>query len=274
MAGIKGLKYIALTDHNTFEGLDETIKTGEVYGVNVIPGIEIDSIFWEQNLHIIGYYLKWENSELREFSDNIKNEQLRIVKMTIEKLNTLGLKVSYNQVLHYSNRYSIPGYASIAEAILKNKDNYQHHLLKQFLDMGNRNENPIYYLMRDLMYPGKPAYIEIKKYPTTKDVIELILKFNGVPILAHPGLYFSPEREDDIKKIKILKEYGLKGIESISSYHNEKINKKFQKLSKKLNMIITAGSDFHGRLKPNIEMGRKIPNFLEMINQLKSATSN
>jgi 3',5'-nucleoside bisphosphate phosphatase len=269
MASLKRLKYIAITDHNTIDGLDEAIKFGEEYGINVIPSIEIDSIFMKQNLHILGYYINWKDNRLDVLNKSIKNEQITIVNKTIEKLNILGLELNHTQVLENSNSRSIPGYASIAKALIKNKSNSKHYLLKPIIDADRKIDRPILDLMSNLLYPGKPAYIENKKYPSTENVIKLILKIGGVPVLAHPGQYFSPNSEVDIKKIEILKQYGLIGIESFSSYHSENMNKEFQKLSRRMKLIQTAGSDFHGRLKPDVKIGVEISNFQEMIKKLK-----
>lgn len=269
MAFKEGIDYVAITDHNTVKGMPEALAAGEKYGVKIIPGIEIDSSYQKQVLHITGYYLNWRSDKLKYLSKTIKKNQINLVKNIVNNLITLGIKISYDQVEKYSNKYSIPGSATIATAVLKNKNNHKHPLIKPYLKKGDRSDKPVFNLMCDLMYPGKPAYVKKVEYTGVKNIIKIILNLNGIPVLAHPGLYFNPEKEADINKIKNLRDMGLRGLEVFTSYHDRQAAARFLELSRELNLLITAGSDFHGSLKPDIKMGKEVDDDFEILSYFK-----
>jgi 3',5'-nucleoside bisphosphate phosphatase len=268
MAKKEGLAVIALTDHNTVNGITEALITGEKYGVEIVPGIEIDVSFLDRTFHILGYYLDWKSSRLSKLADSIADAQYVLIRKMVRTLKEMEFNISYDEVLRYTNRQSIPGAATIAEAILKNKENQSDLRLAPYLEGEAKSRRPYINFMYDHMAPGRPAYIQ-QQLPGVEEVINLILKLGGIPVLAHPGLYLDPDRKGYIKIIKYLIKNGLRGIEAFSSYHDKETNNRFFKLGLELNLLITAGSDFHGKLKPEITIGQVPGNDYQIIEKIK-----
>ena len=101
--------------------------------------------------------------------------------------------------------------------------------------------------------PGCPCYVQKSKI-SVKEAIDIILKANGKPILAHPLLYKLSINELD-RLIAFLKSAGLLGIEAIYSSNKWENESRMKQLAKKYDLFITGGTDFHGLVKPNLELG-------------------
>ena len=122
------------------------------------------------------------------------------------------------------------------------------------------------YFFQDYMGKGAPAYVPRRWIPAP-DAIDLLIRCGAVPVLAHPGagVFSAGER-----LISELKEAGLKGLEVFTSYHDEKATHYYLNVAKKLTLVPTAGSDFHGRIKPHVAFGSVQAVGPELIGVLKS----
>ena len=98
---------------------------------------------------------------------------------------------------------------------------------------------------------GKPASVQ-KRNVSLVEILEIIPKTGGVPVLAHPGAYFQQVKEKDIR---YLKERGLEGLEVYTTYHEPEQTKLYKELADRYDLVPTAGSDFHGKIKPHIPFG-------------------
>ena len=98
---------------------------------------------------------------------------------------------------------------------------------------------------------GKPASVP-RRNVSLLDILQLAPQTKGVPVLAHPGAYFQNTQKEDLKK---LKAEGLVGVEVFTSYHNASETAFYKDAAEKLDLVPTAGSDFHGTIKPHIPFG-------------------
>jgi predicted metal-dependent phosphoesterase TrpH len=98
------------------------------------------------------------------------------------------------------------------------------------------------------------------------DVLDVVAKDGAVPVLAHPGAYFEQATKEDLLT---LKETGLVGLEAFSSYHDSEQIRFYKALSEELDLVATAGSDFHGRIKPHIPFGALKEGNYRMVEELK-----
>ena len=121
----------------------------------------------------------------------------------------------------------------------------------------------------DYIGNGGKAYVSKYKLSPEK-AIEIILESGGVPVVAHP-IFINHGEAMGYDDIKDLKEHGLVGVEVYHTKHDEKDIKKYQKIAKKLNLLITGGSDFHGENSPDIEIGDIRLNDEEVIKMKKVA---
>lgn len=224
LAEERGLQAIAITDHDTVGGIQEALQAAEHLSVEVIPGIEVSTLIEGTEIHVLGYFIDFENeafnSELAKLREtrNLRNE------MMVEKLQELGIEISIEEVkAKQQKKGGNVGRPHIAEVLMEK--GIVHDLAEAF-DV---------YLGKE----GK-AYVNPPRISPFEGVA-LIQKYGGVPVLAHPGLY------DYDELIKELVEIGLKGIEVHHPDHSPEEVKKYAEMAKEFQLIATGGSDYHGK---------------------------
>ena len=219
-----GLAAICIVDHDSIGAVEPALWASQKYGVEVIPSIELSSQIGDKELHILGYFVDWRARWFRDKLIELQEDRRERVKKMIDKLSKLGAKIPYNLVISVDG--GVIGRPHIAMAMLK-----QGHV-KTFQEAFDK------YLSH-----GKPAYVG--KYPLTPvEAIEMIHKAGGVPVLAHP-IY---ARADNM--LPELVEQGLRGLEVYHSRHDAATTKHYEQLAKKYGLLITGGSDSHGREVP------------------------
>lgn len=241
----KNLKAIALTDHDTVDGIAEAIEAGEKYEIEVVAGIELAGDFNNTELHILGYCIDYEDESFKNALEKIKvDRENRNIKI-IEKLKVLGFDVSIDEL------YSIAGGKKIVT---------RAHFAKLLLKKGyvqTRDE-----AFKKYISDGCPAYIQ-RTILNSKQCIELILKAGGIPSLAHPTLYKKTIHEIDLI-VKELVVYGLQAIEGIYPLYSKQQTSDIRIIAEKYNIKLSGGSDFHGTNKPDIDLGSGIGNNLSV----------
>lgn len=230
----KGLSVIAVTDHDTIDGLDEAVKEGNNIGLKVIPGVEI-SLDFKKEMHMLGYFPNNNYRNIRNILDDLRfSRNRRNIKMA-EKLNELGFKVSVEEAeMEASGR--IVARPHFARVLLKK--GYVSSISEAF---------------EKYLGFGKPAYIEKEKL-SVQDGILAILKAGGIPVLAHPKL-LGLEDDEMEKLISDMAGWGMKGLEVYYVDNTEEETEKYLKIAEKYSLIPTGGSDFHGNFKPDIDLG-------------------
>lgn len=224
-----GLEAIALTDHDTIAGLDEAIQAGDLYKLEVVPGIELSADFPNDNLHILGFYIDYTDPAFVKKLEPIQNgRNIRNQKM-LEELHKLGFKITMDEDATIYTR------AHFAKALLN--DGYVKTFDEAF---------------KDYLSPGKPGYVK-RVTPSPKESIDLIHSGGGLAFLAHPTLYGLNEAQLT-KLIKQLAKDGLDGLEVMHSVHSAQDETFLRVLASKNNLLISGGSDFHGANKPNLEI--------------------
>ncbi len=231
----KGLKAIALTDHDTLEGISEALYYGEKFGIEVIPGIEISTEYENNELHIVGLFVSNESEELKSALENLrKSREMRNIEM-VEKLNNIGVDISYENVLKRA------GGGIVTRA----------HIAGEVMALGyasSNNEVFERYIGKD-----KPAYIK-RNLMSWQDTLYLIKNSGGLPVLAHPLLYKLSDRRLEMI-VSDLANHGLCAIEAYYSTHSPAEVKYVKTLAEKNKLKLSGGSDFHGANKPKIDLG-------------------
>nr|WP_317359220.1 PHP domain-containing protein [uncultured Tyzzerella sp.] len=231
----KGLKAIAITDHDTIDGINYAKDRAKELNIELINGIEFSADYKGIEIHILGYFLDITNKNLLALLKELEKTREKRNLELIEKLNNIGVNISLDYVKSLSS-YGLITKAHFATALLK----------KGYVK--NRNEAFSLYLGK-----GKPAYVQ-RVLISYKEAINFILDAKGIPVLAHPIIYKMSEKDLDIA-IKDLKNNGLCGIECY--YPSNTLNQTnfLICLAKKYNLKITGGSDFHGENRPNVSLG-------------------
>lgn len=217
-----GLSGIAITDHDEVAGIKEAIDQSRKYpNFYLIPGIEFGCNMNNEEVHILGYFIEYENQELLGILKKLHESRFTRAHRILERLRRLNIDISMEDVLKHSNEENL-GRPHIGRAMI---DKGYVVNLEQAFDK---------YLDR-----GKPAYVE--RYQLgIKATLDLISRLNGISVLAHPGLL------KDRGIVDYCIENGLMGIEGYHYKHNSSDREEFLKIAKTHNLIITGGSDFHG----------------------------
>jgi len=263
MAKDKGLKAIAITDHNLTDGIDEALELTARDELEVIPGVEFDTRYGDNTLHILGYYIDWHSPKIKELLGGYEEAKKEQFYDRVNKLQELGYQITPEEVLDKSkNDRPLGGF--IAEVLLSKRESKNDKRLRAYLT-GDKSDQPYFNFYLDFFKTGGKADIPCWK-PSSKDTIRLIRELGGVAVLAHPGATLSYRDEDVLDDLMVA---GLQGIEACSTYHNQQELEGFNKLAKDKGLLITAGSDFHGHLKPKIELGEVVGNDYQIVEKLR-----
>jgi len=237
LAWERGLQAVALTDHDTIDGLAEAVAAGAELGIEVIPGVEISARHPGGSMHILGYFLDYQNARLSERLAVLKQARKDRNPQILAKLNALGIPLTMEQVERFSGGGQI-GRPHIARALFE--AGYVRSLQEAFdLYLGNQ---------------GK-AYVSKFRFPP-EEALGMIRDAKGVPVLAHP---FTLGLEDPAllrEKLMSLKALGLAGVEVYYPEHSPEQEALCLSLARELGLLISGGSDFHGENKPEVELGR------------------
>jgi len=224
-----GLKYISITDHDCIDGIKESINIAKEIGkINVIPGIELSS---QNEMHILGYYIDYQNERLQKILSEFRNDRVLRTKETISLLKKLGVDIEWNVVKSFAGEGSV-GRPHIAKAMISGG------YVASFKDAFDK------YLGKDgEAYVGKVSM-------TPKEAIELITILGGVAVLAHPTFCMNGDDEKSIimfeQTLIELRSYGLKGLEVYYKNYSFDQVSMLKGLAKRNGLICAGGSDYHG----------------------------
>ena len=233
----KGLKVIAITDHDTTNGINEAYKAIAQYSeMTLIPGIELSVDIPGGEIHLLGYFIDIHDESFQQRIEEFRISRVSRTKSIVEKLNHLGLAISWHEVKEVAQDAAI-GRPHIAQ-VLVNKNYIKYP--KEAFDR----------------YIGRlgPAYVDRPKL-SAEEAIKILLANGAVPILAHPFFMFTKKNKSNNSQIKTiitqLQSYGLMGIETYYGKHGPNEVLYLKNLCKELNIIPTGGSDFHNSGNPN-----------------------
>lgn len=218
----KGLEGISISDHDTVSGLNHAIEYAKIYkDFLIIPGIELSSFYEGEEVHILGYFIDYEDPGFQDFLKEIfYDRRVRGLKM-LEKLENLGLKLD---PLRKSDLIgsSYIGRPDIAQLLVYS--GYSSSVDDAF---------------RVYLGLNKPGYVG-RAYRSPREITNMIKGVGGISILAHPGLIKTKIDIDDIIGM------GLDGVECYHPSHNKNQCKYYKSICMDNNLIITGGSDCHG----------------------------
>ena len=231
-----GLAAVALTDHDTMQGVPEAMEAAEKLDIECIPGIELSAVYGDREVHIVGLFLDPRNSVLAKRLDSFRQIRKQRNLRMIEKMQAAGVDITMEKVR------DLEGDAVITRA---NLARYLVHVgyavsIKEVFDK--------------YLSPGLPFYVP-KTGVTPEDAVRAIRDGGGTAILAHPLLYdFTPAQLDTC--IELLKNYGLQGIETYYSTYSPADERNMKRLADRHGLLWSGGSDFLGSVKPHIQIGK------------------
>lgn len=221
---------ISITDHDIVEALPIASKTADEVGINMIPGVELTVEWKNSELHMLGYYIDWKISWFKQLLKDICKARVERMEKMVYRLNDLGIELTTEEVLQRSEKGAVG----------------RLHLANVLYEKGKVNspQEAFYKYIGD----NGPCYV--KKYKLSpKEAIDIIFNVNGIPVLAHPGI--SVDERDVLK----LTNMGLRGIEVYHPEHSQSQINSYKKLAQENNLVITGGSDCHGKAKRKVLLG-------------------
>lgn len=252
-----GLTAIAITDHDTVQGVDEGVRAGTNLGIEVVPGVEISCKWKEYRVHLLGFYLNQLDHGLVAMLEWMRAGREARLPIMLARLRELGIEVDQDEV----------------EAEAKGESTGRPHLARVLVRNGvvsSFDEAFDKYLAQ-----GRPAYAE-RPRPTLAEGIQTILNAQGVPVIAHPLTVEVAPRQ----LIETLVPFKLQGIEYYYPYHQmtgqspdwyatiDSNLALIKELAREFDLILTGGSDYHGVVPGKADLG-VIPVPATVLDQLR-----
>lgn len=226
LAKESGLKGVAITDHDTVDGIPEALAVAKKHNIELLPGIELSTRYAGYEVHVLGYLIDWQEIAFIEALEGMKKERYARAKEILIRLSQLGLPIDFDKVQEIAGRGVIG----------------RPHIGRAMVELGyavNVREAFTRFLGKDGI-----AYIPRKKF-SLEEGLDLLTNAKGIPVLAHPGLL------DNSKMVPVLLEKGFLGLEVYHPEHSVKEVDYYLSLCKDYDLIPTGGSDFHGSIREN-----------------------
>lgn len=238
----KRIGTLAITDHDTIEGIKTIDRNSDPIvdsGIKIINGIELSAKTYKGRMHILGYGIDLNDKELNKKMIDLKDNSINSLLSIMEQIKRdYGIRFSYEDIKELINANHNLGRPDLAKLCVKYgyATTSQDAFDKYLIDAHNKTRQT----SKGLQY---------------QECLELITNSGGIPVLAHPKSLELSEK-DFLILLKEMTSCGLKGIEVYHSSHTKEEMTYYLEIAKKYNLLISGGSDFHGKtIKPDIELG-------------------
>jgi hypothetical protein len=234
-AAAGGVKVLALTDHDTLDGVPRAEEAARKAGISLVRGVEISTRWEKLDIHVLGLGVDLDDSTLSEGLKFHQSERITRAQQVSKKFEKLGIdgmweEVSQNVKTHYVGR---PDFARVL---------IKRGVVSNFQGAFNK-----------YLAAGKPAYVATE-WASIPEAIAWIKAAGGVAVLAHPGRY-RITRTKLVKLLTCFNEAGGEGMEVLYSGQDASKTQDLARLSKQLGLVASAGSDFHGFSYPGMRFG-------------------
>lgn len=239
---------IAITDHDTLEGSKEAKRLGIPSSIGFLSGVEISAspppsvASFTSSLHILGYGIDLHDEELNQTLVVLQQARNNRNPAILKRLRRLGLPIEPEEV----------------QQVVGNGQAGRPHIAQVMVAKGysgNIDDAFAQYLGH-----GRPAYVE-KYRISCRKAIEIILDAGGIPVLAHPYLLGLPDNSRLERCLQELAEMGMQGVEVYYPEHPAASVAFYENFARRHHLLMTGGTDFHGGLIPQVQMGIGTGNF-------------
>ena len=235
LAAMQGLKAIAITDHDTMDGIEEAGKAGELMGVTIIPGIELSTDYQGKEVHVLGYFLDENAPVIKEYQQWAQEKRQERNEKIVERLRKKGFEITMEQ-LKEANPDAVIG---------------RPHIARRLMELGAVSS--VSEAFRRYLAEGRSCYVPRERIGFV-DAARLIKKAGGVAVLAHP-LQYGYNKSQLEELVKAAAQAGFSGMEIYYTGYTQADQKKLFDLAEKYTLLPTGGSDFHGDNKPGVQLG-------------------
>lgn len=234
-AKASGLSAVSLTDHDGIDGVAGALAEGEKIGLEVVTGVEL-SAKSNTETHILGYYIDINNRILNDTLIEVKEMRKKRNYDTCHRLQENGFDITIEDAQKFA------GSQMLARA----------HFAKAMVEKGYAES--VKEAFDKYLSNGKPCYSSMQLL-SAKECVELINTAGGLAFVAH--LHLTKKTDEELNSfLRELKNAGLAGIEGYYTEYTPPLTEKYQSMAKKLGLLISGGTDFHGKMKPHIAIGK------------------
>ncbi|HET9650408.1 MAG TPA: PHP domain-containing protein, partial [Microlunatus sp.] len=227
-AAAAGLDVVALTDHDTYAGLDEAVEAGTQHGVEVLRGVELSTRFGSQSVHLLAYGPDERHPGLEQEMSRIRDGRSMRLAPVLDRLAALGLTLTEEQVMRHVGGSPSVGRPHIADALVE--AGY----------VADRREAFDRYLA-----DGGPAHVPRYAVELSR-AVDLVHDAGGVAVIAHPWGRGRDRELTEAVISRLVREHGLDGLEVDHQDHDLETRSRLHRLAERLDVIATGSSDFHG----------------------------
>ncbi len=226
-----GLTALALSDHDSVEGVAEALAAGHTLGVTIVPALEL-SAEHETGLsvHILGYFIDHTDSELLAYLAELRGVRRSRARRMVDALRADGYEIDFDDVMARSDGGAV-GRVHVAQALV-----------------AAGRVTSIRAAFGTLIGEGRPYYVR-KPVPEPTEVIATVRNAGGLAVLAHPAV------NDTAHLAEELAAAGLEGLEALHGQHTAAECEEIARLATRLNLVVTGGSDFHGENAGHTALG-------------------
>jgi len=249
LAEQRGLGGLALTDHDTLDGLREFMETPTTSNLVRVPGVEVSTKYQGKEVHILGYFVPYGESPIEMRLKAIRESRRTRFPKMVQKLRDMGIEIDEGEVQRIIQDVESPG---------------RPHLARILIESGVVSD--IREAFKEYLATGKPAYVSREKVDI-EEAIRLLKDSGAVPVLAHPLL---SKNKDMREFIQALKDFGIDGVEVEYGYRKQELIDQIEDvrvITADLGLIATGGSDFHGD-DGHFELG-SVGSPIEIIDKLR-----
>jgi len=266
LACAAGLAGLCIASHDTVGAIAEGRRLAWEFPLEFYPNVEISTHYLARKFHVLAPLVDYRSAELQSKLQGLAEGRREQAKARVERLRDSGFDITFEEVIRASGN-PIPTGPAIAQALLAQPESHESPRLDRYLH-GKEAARGVIAFYRDFFARGKPAFAEMERLGTL-EALQLIRRAGGVPVLAHPG---APGYEADQTVLETFVAHGLGGLEVYSSYHDPESTRRFSDWAARWDLVKTAGSDFHGRVKPHVRIGSVKARGREMIEELMERT--
>jgi 3',5'-nucleoside bisphosphate phosphatase len=236
LAAERGLDGIAVTDHDTTEGLSEATDAAREAGIELLSGVEFSAEYQRTSIHVLGYFMDLDDATFQEELTRLRDDRFRRGEMIVEKLQELGYDISFERVREIAEGGNIVR-PHIAQAMVEAGivPTEQDAFTEEFIADGGR--------------------AGVNKHALDPlDAVDVIVGAHGVCVLAHPGMWGDQTSVPD-ELIEAMASRGMGGLETDHTDHTPEQRERYRAMAERLGVVPTGGSDCHGTRYDPIRMG-------------------
>ena len=223
----KGVEVLAISDHDTVDGIQQALPYMVGKDIELIAAVELGIEYKSGTFHLVGLFIDWQNADLKNKLSWLAERHSTRAERMVEDLAANGINISMEEVLKEVGK-GVAGKPHIARVLIK------HRFAK---DMSS--------VFKSFLEEGLPGYIPKDKM-NFEEAISLIKKAGGIGILAHPASLNIKDRDTFLSFISKLADKGLDGLEAYSEMHTPEMTDFYIQAAKSLNLLVSGGSDYHG----------------------------